>query len=371
MVLRALFLVLFLAAAVAVHAGSVQLLDGTTLEGELSFDNGLVVRSDKTARVPISSILRATFGEAKAEEFQPGLVLVNGTRIAGIFSSLAETTVKFEGTALAIPGGEVAWAVYAPFSAASAAQVPAGKLGALLPGGDFFEGAPKGADASTAKVLNPIFGPRAFDARKKEIQALILREPKPQPAAFEVVTANGSVFAALDLVVRDNTGVFLRHPLYDGLRVELKDLVEIRAGSARVVALDTLKPARVDTPAGRTPEQSFSAGKGLDGAPLLAAGKAARGLESGAGTVITWDLPANASVFMARVAASAATPAAQKLVFAVYADGKPLGRSNPSGSGDAPAILRCTIPAGAKLLSIRAEGLAGSGVWAEPLVLRR
>jgi hypothetical protein len=354
-----------------VLGGSVQLLDGTSLDGDLTLDNGVMVRGEKTVRVPFASILRATFSTQKGEEFQPGLVLVNGSRLAGVFGSLAETIVKIERSPIAVPGGEIAWVVYQPFGAEMAAQIPRGKTGALLPGGDFFEGTPKGADAQTSKVLNPIFGPRIFDAQRKELHALILREIKPQPAGYEVVTSNGSIFAALDIIARDPAGISLRHPLYDGLRVAMSDLVEIRAAQTRFAALDSVKPSRVDAPTGRSAEQAFAAGKTLEGSPLQLSGKPVRGFESLAGAVISWDMPAGAVTFVTRVGAAPSTPGAQKLVFAVYADGKALARSALLGTGDAPAILRCAVPAAAKLLSLRAEGGGGSGVWGDPVVLRR
>jgi hypothetical protein len=353
------------------HGGSVQLLDGTFLEGDLGLENGIVVRGGKIVRVPFKNVLRATFDEPKGEEFQPGLVLTNGTRIAGTFTSLAETTVKCEPSGIRVPGSEIAWAIYQPFGPELATQVPRGKMGALLRGGDFFEGTVKSGDAGTAKVLNPIFGPRVFDAQRKEMQALVLRDLKPVPVGFEVVTANGSAFAALDLIVHDTASVVLRHPLYDGMKVDLKNLVEIRAGPTRFASLDAVKPSRVDPPAGRTADQSFSAGKTLDGSPLQIATKGVRGFESLAGAVVTWDMPPGGTTFTARVAASPATPAAQKLIFSVYADGKAISRSGLLGAGDAPAVLRCVLPAAAKLLSVRTEGLAGAGVWAEPVVLTR
>jgi hypothetical protein len=347
------------------------MLDGTSLEGDLTLDNGVMVRGVKTVRVPFASILRATFTEGKGEAYQPGLVLVNGTRLTGGFSSLAETKVQLESSGLVVPGAEIAWAVYQPFSDDLAAQIPRGKVGMLLPGGDFFEGNAKGADTFTAKVLNPIFGPHLFDARKKEMLALILRPVTPAAAGFEVSTADGSVFEAKDVGARDPTALVLRHPLYDGMKVDVKNLVELRAAPGRYAALDSLKPATIEPPAGHTAEQSYAADKTLDGSPLQLGGKPVRGFASLAGCAITWELPAGAAFFVARVAASPATPAAQKLIFAISADGKTLARSGLLGAGDSPAVLRCALPATAKLLSVRAEGLTGSGIFADPVVLRR
>jgi len=364
------FFFVILALLSPTRAGSVQLLDGTVLEGEVSIDNGLLMKTDKTTtRVPLASVLRAVLMD-KVDEIPPGLVLINGARLAGTFTSLAEATVKLS-SGLAVPGAEIAWVVYQPFPASAAAQIPRGKTGALLPGGDFFEGTVKSADATTAKVLNPIFGPRIFDGAKKELSALILRDVKPQGASYEVVTANGSVYTAVDVVLRDKMSITIRHPLYDGLRLEAKDVVEIRASPARYYTLDDLKPANISAPPGQSPEQSFAAGKGLDGAPLKLGGKIVRGFESTANTAITWDVPAGATAFIARVGASSSMPTAQKVTFALYADSRLIIHSGPMASTDAPALLRTALPPGTKSLSLRVEGAAGSGVWGEPILLRR
>jgi hypothetical protein len=132
-----------------------------------------------------------------------------------------------------------------------------------------------------------------------------------------------------------------------------------------------MKPARIDAPAGQTAEQAFSVGLGLDGSPLKLGGKPARGFESSANTVVTWDMPAGATAFIARVAPGAAMPAGQKAAFTLYADGKLLARTPALASTDAPGLLRAPLPANAKLLSVRAEATSGTAVWGEPILLRR
>jgi len=156
-------------------------VDGTLLDGDISLDNGLVVRgSPATVKLSVSSVLRARFSAPQADEFQPGLVLTGGGRIAGTFSSLSEPVVNSNHKPIAIPGKEVAWVVYPAVRRAACRSIPHGKMGALLPAAIFSRHATRG-NSNTAKVLNPIFGPRTFNAQKKEIRALILREIQPQP----------------------------------------------------------------------------------------------------------------------------------------------------------------------------------------------
>jgi len=351
------------------RAGTVLTTEGAMFEGELRIDHGIVVRgAPGGAKTPFSAVLRARFATADAS-LQPGLVLVNGGRIAGAFSPMNAATVKVEAKRISVPAKEVAWAIYQPLTQALALEVPRGKTGALLPGGDFFEGTIRSVDAASAKVLNPIFGPRTFDSRR--LLAAVLRETQPRPAAFDVVTRDGSIYPALDVSANDGAGITLRHPLYDGLRVPLADVVEIRAGASRMVPLDDMKPTRVDPAPGRDAARCFAADRALDGGALkLGSRTAPAGFECATGATVWWKPPPCAGTFFALVAASPETPAGQKLTFTVFADGKLAGRSAPLAAGDPAAVLRCVVP-GTESLALRIDGAGGSGVWAEPMLLRR
>jgi hypothetical protein len=353
-------------------AGTVLTVEGALHDGELSIDRGIVVRgSPATVKLPISGILRARFFPANPM-LQPGVLLVNGGRIAGTFSTLTEPVVKIEPKRIAIPAKEIAWAIYQPVTPALAAQAPRGKTGALLKGGDFFEGTPRGGDSTTAKVLSVIFGPRIFAPR--ELHALILRDVQPQPAAFDVVTRDGSIYPALDVVAGEGAEVTLRHPFYNGMRVPLAELVEIRASATRMLPLSDIKPARVDPAPGRDAATCFAANRALDGGALKLGTRAvAAGFECATGATVWWKPLPGAGTFSALVAAGTATPAGQRLTFTVYADGKLAGRSAPLAAGDPPAVLRCAVP-GAESLALRIDGSGGAvsnGTWAEPMLLRR
>ncbi len=363
-----------LAATLSLHAtgGTALTVDGALLDGELGIDRGIVVRGGPApVKVPFPNILRARFG-AVSPALHPGLLLVNGTRIAGNFSPLSAATVTIEAKRITVPSKEVAWAIYQPVSAALAAQAPRGKTGALLPGGDFFEGTVRGGDSTTAKVLSTIFGPRTF--APSELHALVLREvqAQPQAAAFDVLTRDGSIYPALDVNADGGGEVSLRHPLYGALRVNAAEIVEIRAGASRMTPLDGVTPTRVDPAPGRDAARCFAANRSLAGGALRLGTRAApAGFECSSGANVWWKPPPGAGTFFALVSAAADTPPGQKLTFTVHADGKLSGQSPPLGAGDPPAILRCAVP-GAESLVLHIEGAPGSsGTWAEPMLLRR
>lgn len=354
------------------HAGTVITSDGTFYEGALTLDNGITVKGPAVpVKLPFSSVLRARFAPSNPLS-QPGLVLVNGARIAGAFSSLGEPLVKIPAKNIAIPSKEIAWAIYQPVHPALAAQAPKGKTGALLQNGDFFEGTFRGGDASTAKLLSPVFGPRTFTPW--ELHALVLRDVQPQPGAYDVLTRDGSIYPALDVLATNGTAITLRHTLYNGLRVPLPEITEIRASRSRVVSLDEVRPTRLEIPQGREPAACFAANRALAGGPLkLGTRTVTAGFECATGAAVWWKPPPGAGTFFALVAASAGTPAGQELTFCVYADGKVVGRSRPLAAGDLPSILRCAVP-GAESLVLRIEGTGGAasnGTWAEPMLLLR
>ena len=248
---------------------------------------------------------------------------------------------------------EIAWIVYTAFPAELAANVPGGQTGALLPKGDFFAGAIRGADAGEAKIFNPIFGPRTFPAR--EIHALILRDTHVPAAQYEVRTSDGSLFAA-DYLAPDRTGVTIKHPLYDNLVLNPGEVIEIRAGANRCRPLATLCQMRAEP---------------AEGLQLLAD----RGFTLAVKSVASCVVPAGFTEFVAKVAADDSTPPGQRVVFSVSADGRPLARSPTLAAGDPAQNLHVTL-SGTHNLILRVDATANAGPdirghWIQAFLLHR
>ena len=373
------FLPLLLAVICTAHAETVETFDGKKITGAVTFDIGqftVAPPGGAALKVDPAEVLRVQFTDAlPVENFMPGVVLRNGSRVTGPFGSLTEPLVKFDRYKIALPGGEIAWVIYQPVAADVAASAPAGKTGALLAGGDFFEGSIKGADDKSAKVLNPIFGPRTLVGSSRDLLALILRDPRRNASLFEVRTKDGALFG-VDALTLDRTGVTLRHPLYEGLKIAAENLVEIRAGSGRYQPLTALKPARVDPQPGRKLEQCFAVDKSLGDVPLDSLGAAhGKGFESAVGVAATWEVPAGFNVLHVLVAVPPGVPPAHRLIFAVYADGRPITRSAPLSSNDQPTALRAQF-GGVRRISLRVEAsfpptATGSGLWLDPVLIRK
>ncbi len=362
-------------------AATVSSMTGETYEGSVTLDSGLLItpKAGPASKMDFSNVLRARLADEPAgnsSQLQPGVVMRNGTRLAIAAPSLDESTIKIPKYALSVPTQDVAWIIYQPISDSFSERLTPGTTGVVLPGGDFFEGTIKSADSRVVKVLSPIFGVRSFNIALKEAVAVVLHDVKPIAAAYAVATTDGFLFSG-DGISADRASLSVRSAALGLLRIDGKEVAEIRAGSARYQSLTTLKPSRIDAPAGQSGTPAFSVDKSLDGHKLAASGaEASHGFESGIGVVATWELPPGFNVFVAQAALSPSTQGENtRVAFAVYADGKAVFRSPPYGASEGIKTVRATI-AGAHMLSLRVEpssatSTVGSGIWIEPLLIKR
>lgn len=359
------------AASFAAPDAVVQTFTGQTYRGAPVISDVIEIQTDQgPVRIALDHILRASFTGSDAREMVPaGIALTNGTRLAGSVGALSGSTIDLPSRGQRVPASLVAWIIYSPFPPSHATSLPAGKVGALLPGGDFFEGTLKGADASHSKLQNPIFGLRTFDVRRDELSALVLKDVKPASVNFEVRTADGSLYLA-DSIASWNGTVTIRGAHFDTLTFKPENLAELRAGTARYLPLTQLKPAGVPA-AGR-----LALDKTLAGEPLTSEDSApVRGIESAVGEVGSWEVPTGFTVLSARVRVPADVPPINQLAFVVYADGRAVFRSPVLTSGDTAVEVRAPL-GNARSIALRVEGVsptnaAGRGLWLEPALLRR
>jgi hypothetical protein len=347
----------FLAGCMATRAGSIETFNGDVFTGKTELDfGGLVFRPEKgpVVKMDISGVYRVTFDNAPAVEHYPaGIVLRSGLRLAAPWGPFNDPVIKFPKRNISVPAEEIAWIVYTPFPAELAANVPAGQTGALLPKGDFFAGTIKGADAAAAKVFNPIFGQRTFSSR--EIHALVLRDPHVPQAPYEVRTADGSLFAA-DYLALDRPGVTIKHLLYDNLLLGAAEITNIRAGANRCRPVPTLVPTQAEP---------------ADGMQVLPE----RGFTTAAKCVVNCVVPTGFTEFVAKVAADDSSPAGQRMIFNVTADGRSVARSTALAPGDSPQNLHIPLT-GTRNLVLRIETAANAGPevrgrWIQAFFLRR
>jgi hypothetical protein len=110
--------------------------------------------------------------------------------------------------------------------------------------------------------------------------------------------------------------------------------------------------------------------------PLDSLGAArGKGFESAVGVAATWEVPAGFNVLNVLVAVPPGVPPANRLIFAIYADGRPITRSAPLSSSDKPTPLRAPLGP-VRSISLRVEAgfpttATGSGLWLDPVLIRK
>ncbi len=356
---RVFLSLLILCGALRAPAATVEAFGAEPMTGSVEMDSGGILfrpTQGPALKLDFNNLYRVQFDGAGAEEYVPGVVLRDGSRLPAPFSSPNEPTIRFSKRNLSVASTEVAWIVYGRFAASLAANAPAGQTGALLPGGDFFSGTVRGADAEAVKISNPIFGPRRFDARRDEVLAAVLQPVRPVASQYEIRGTDGGSYAVENFGL-DRSGVTLRHALYDGLKLAPTEVAEIRAGTNRCRALATL------------PQLHAEPSTGLK---IAADGVLTTDLH----TVTTCAVPPGFTEFVIRVAAGNETPAGQRLIFTIYANGNPVGRSAALAAGVPPQPLRIALN-GARgiVLRVEAEGAgpatSASGRWIQGFFLRR
>lgn len=357
--MRRLVLLLLAMLAPLARGGVVEPFGGEPMTGEIELEYGGVIfkpaNGGPTMKLDFSNLYRVQFSAHLSTDFTPGAVLRNGVRLAAPVSGLTTANAQFPKRGISIPTTEIAWLVYQPFPENLAASAPAGQTGALLPGGDFFSGTIRGADMEAAKIFNSIFGLRRFEARSRDLLAVVLRDTRPLAAQYEIRTSDGSLFGA-DNFGLERTGVLLRSPLYDNLTLAPAEVLEIRTGALRCRPLASMPQLHAEPVAGLQ--------KMPDGS-----------LVTETRTVVTCAVPAGFTEFVARIAPGADLPAGQRLVFQVFGDGQPLARSEPIMAGAAPQAMRVTL-GNARGLMLRVESSdprapVATGRWLQAFLLRR
>ena len=132
-----------------------------------------------------------------AEKTPPGVLLRNGTFIAGAVERATESSVRLGGLAKGTPVSTVniARIVFQPLAKRLEERILPGRAGLLLAKGDFVDAEFRGIDGSQVRAGSVLFGVRTYDTTK-DVLAAVLRPPSPAPAACEVRLKDGSVLHA-------------------------------------------------------------------------------------------------------------------------------------------------------------------------------
>jgi hypothetical protein len=354
-------LVLLMIACSPLLAGTIKLFTGETLSGEIELGEWVSIRTEAgpTVKVEPPNIQRIAWRES-IDGYPAGVVLKSGARL--------------KAPAAGVSPAEIAWIVYRAVTSQEAGAMSPGKTGALLPGGDFFEGDIRSADPRSARVVSPVFGPRSFEGSRGEILVAVLAPVKPLPSAYEVRTTGGELLLA-DQVTFASAGATLV-TAGKSVLIATPELAEVRAGAGRSMPLATARMARMEAGRGFPPGKAISIDAMADGSSLqIGPDRFEHGLVMYSGCAGIWDVPANFTELAGRFGVGPATPPNVRLTFSVLADGRSVFRSQPITSADAPQVLRASLGT-SRTVALRVEtqfpsGAIGVGIWVEPTLLRR
>ena len=350
------------------EAGSVRLWSGEVYKGRVTLENNafaIYPEKGEPARVDLSKVRDAVFIEpagSSAQTLQRGAILINGTYLAGEPRALQEPVVKIESQD--VPATSLAWLVLKPIPRDESLKIPQGRTGAILSGGDFFEGAYTGIKEYRIGINSPLLGPQRFDGG--EIGAVVMRNIQDTHATYMVAATNGSRFLADDLKI-DQQGIVFQDSVLGEKKIKTTDISEIAPGTGRYQSLGTMQPADVGAPAGVNAVDTFQLHAGDDTIPAS--------LVTRANAALSYAIPAGYQVFASNVAVPNDAPAGTRITFAVYGDGKFILQRSPSmAPGDAPQTLRVnlnnlhTLVIRVEPASLGAENV--SGQWIDPMFLR-
>ena len=368
------------------RAGTVRTITGESLEGEVRLDNGAVAVTapgQPVQRIDLANVRRADFRNEKSDAasgIAPGVQLRDGAVIAGKAARIDASAVHLmvAGQPMDYPLASVARVVFAPLPAAVADKIPAGFVGAVLPGGDLFEGECRGMDdrPPQVRVNSPLLGVHRFGLDDQAILALAFHDLAPAaPDAYRVRTVDGSAYGVTSLQATGDL-LTLHDPMAGEVKIPAKQLAEIAAGPGRVLPLGSLRAQVVGSANPAKVPAVVAVDSLMVGGPIALAGQSYDGgIAQAAGVAVTYAVPPGFDVFTARAGLPAGAPAGAAVVFALLVDGRSVWRSPPVAAGAAPLPVRWNLGGSLRTLSLAVEPaqpafLGTPAVWADATLLK-
>ena len=164
--------------------------DGASSWGERGF-----------SRSTINGLQIVGVASARPGGLTHGIVLRDGNTVSGAIRAADDDAVQFiadHGTEAAVSLRHVARLIFAPVFKDVEKDIPSGKTGALLRGGDFMEGEFSGLNGGKLRMTSVLFGTRNFDLAHQVVAVILATNQFPM-GAFRVTTRDGGVLCAQTL----------------------------------------------------------------------------------------------------------------------------------------------------------------------------
>lgn len=348
------------------------MFSGETYDAKVDVDSsGISATRDHSlsSRLDLNNIIEVNFGKSLGNVPCPvGVLLVNGSFIAGPPPEMDGTSVKIGKTAIVVPSTSVARIVYNPMPFDKALQPSSGRTGVILSNGDFFVGTIDGQDKLSVTVSSVILGPQRFlKAPSANPFTLVLRDVQTVPYRFEVVAKDRRFL--VDDVRTDTTGISIRDSVVGNVKIDTKDMVAIRAASGRWQPVTGMRPSSVGGPKG------IDSANGVRVQPATeTANPEPAALFTAAQTSVSYAVPAGLNFFSCRIEIPKDTVApGTRFVFRILADGRLLSQSPLMGAGDVSQSIRVSLGT-SRVFTLRIDPsspFAGMvfGKWIDPILM--
>jgi len=155
-----------------------------------------------------------------------GVLLTSGSLIARRIVSADDTAVRFFDSTneMALSTVNVARICFQPLPSGLERRLPSGRAGLLLSSQEFVEGQFKSYSDGQIKINSVLFGLKSYDPG--QVIAVILREPKPVAARYELKTRDESHLLASAIRI-ENDLILVQDATLPGLRIASAELLEL------------------------------------------------------------------------------------------------------------------------------------------------
>jgi hypothetical protein len=323
---------LVLIANAAAKADALVLIDGRTVDGKVTLEKDAVVATPakgEAVRAAVGDVLSLSLDRPATKPPARRVTLLNGTTLAATeILSVSETEIRFkrdDGSFTTLNAAFVHSIDYAPGQPATPPS--ADFVGVIPASGDASEGQILSGDEKVLRTSSVLFGLQEFPA--DQLRKVYFRPMGLSAAAFEVTTADGSVYQAQSL--KTDRGKL-------AVTTDLLGVVELPESQLRSVALG---PAAAKSLAEAAGQGEVVVRAGEERTITLAGGYRA--------AVLTLDVP------------SRQVPT-REVTITVSAGGKALAKAGPMTSLDAPRTVTVPFDGASEItVSVTATGPAELG----------
>ncbi|MBK1859878.1 hypothetical protein [Cerasicoccus arenae] len=368
------------------HAGTVVLLTGEIIDGEVGLERGRITVQGAGVDRTVSDF------ELWHADFQPagyagepgpleahyqenfthaGVLMVNGSFLAGQIKEFTteEVTVAYgEDKEKRVPLRDVS-RINFTLAPVVNAIIPPGAQGVVMKNGSFVEGEFVKMVGDRIYIDSLIFGPKSFE--KKQLHGLVLQDYATVSSAYIVTARNGGRLLANDIDLSGND-VKAKDPFFGEMTFKSDELASITVGSRRLRSLTDMSYIRRAPVSGD--EDSLAIRTNPTTAEPLVVDPVERIVRMPAGNAMAVMADESYRGFVSRIGVPEGYPPDQQVIFQVRADRRVAFRSKPMNSSSPVQVVSVRDPIRQyvilEVLPVNENTREAPGLWIEPMMVR-